>query len=193
MTSIDKIKAGVLLAVAVLIIVVVAMVVHAVRNTSVTLAVNEKINNTPVSVERLRQIGEWEFLCIDDEEIVDTTRKHIFSDDELIRIYYGQLRLGIDMKEMADDAIEVYDDSVSILLPEIKLLDENFIDEARTQSFYESGRWNGKDREALYAKAKRQMKERCLTKENMQLARENALEEMKKMLVALGVQKVNVR
>lgn len=193
MTKIEKFKLTVVAIVAAIVIVVAIMIVHAVRNTTVTLDVNEKINNTPVSVERLRQIGEWEFLCVEDEEIVDTTRKHLFSNDELVRIYYGQLRLGIDMKEMEDGAIKVYDDSVDILLPEIKLLDENFIDEARTKAFYESGRWDGKDREALYNKAKRQMKERCFTTEHRQMARENAIQEMTKMLTALGVEKVNVR
>ena len=42
-------------------------------------------------------------------------------------------------------------------LPKIGLLDKDFIDEARTESFYESGSWKPSDRDALYKKAYRRM------------------------------------
>lgn len=181
-------KALILIAV----LIVLALVLVAVfswKTDTVEIKVDEKIGNTPITVERLRQIGQWEFLTVSDEELVDTVDKHLFRKDEMIRIYYGELRLGIDMRELTDDAFKQLGDTVEILLPPIKLLDENFIDEARTRTFYESGKWNGADMEKMYEKARRQMKERCMTPDNIELARENAVNSMKTMLSTLGVEK----
>lgn len=163
------------------------------RSTSLAVSRNEGINPTAISVESMRQIGEWEFLTISNEELVDTTRRRFFSDDELVRIYYGELRLGIDMSQLRDDAIQTRGDSVVITLPKVILLDDDFIDEARTKSFYSTGRWDGKAHEALYQKAKRQMKARCLTPENMARARINAIAQVEKMVHSLGVKNVSVR
>ena len=188
----NKILVG-LIAVAVIVLSLVVLRLIGVFTTStITLGVDEKINNTPVSVERMRQIGEWEFLSISDEEMVDTVRRRLFAKDELVRIYYGELRLGIDMREMSDNAIKQKGDSVIVTLPKIKLLDDNFIDEARTKSFYESGTWDNKAREVLYQKAKRQMKQNCLTQENLNIARKNAVNQMEKMLSSMGVSNVRV-
>lgn len=172
--------------------IVLALVLVAVfswKTDAVELAVDEKIGNTPVTVEQLRQIGQWEFLVVSDEELVDTVDKHLFRTDEMIRIYYGQLRLGIDMAELTADAFKQNGDTLEILLPPVKLLDENFIDEARTKTFYESGKWSGEDMEKMYEKARRQMKARCLTEDNIQMAKDNAVNSMKTMLSALGVEK----
>ncbi len=187
MTKIGKLYLFLYTILAVAVVLIVVFVIHLFRSSSLTLAVDEKIDNTPVSVERLRQIGQWEFLTVSNEELVDSVRRHLFSKDELVRIYYGELRLGVDMGRMADDALRVEGDSVVISLPPISLLDEDFIDETRTRSFYESGSWDGKAREALYEKARRRMKERCLTDENYAAARRNAESQVRKMMLALGV------
>ena len=130
----------------------------------------------------MRAIGQWEFLEINDEEIIDTMRTGFFSDDELVRIYYGTLRIGIDLRECSEDWIKVEKDTVRVTIPEVRLLDYNFIDEARTRSFFESGTWSHADRKAMYEKARRLMTERCLTKENMDVAQANAREQITRML-----------
>ena len=48
---------------------------------------------TPMEVENVRSIGQWEFLTLTDEEIADTVRHNFFGDNELSRVYYGTLRL----------------------------------------------------------------------------------------------------
>ena len=49
---------------------------------------------TPTQITAMKEIGEWEFLVVHDEELVDTVRKGVFTDDSLIRIYYGTYALG---------------------------------------------------------------------------------------------------
>jgi hypothetical protein len=163
------------------------------KDNSIEIAVDDKINETPTQIESIREIGEWEFLSISNEELVDTIRKGLFSDDHLVRIYYGTLRIGINMHQAEPNWVSVSGDTVRAVLPKVGLLDKNFIDEARTKSFYESGKWKAKDREALYKKAYRQMLQRCLTNDNLKAARENAEAQFRQMFLSMGYKHVEVR
>lgn len=147
---------------------------------------------TPTRIRSIENIGEWEFLAISDEEMVDTVRYGIFGDDELVRIYYGTLRLGVDLREAKDGWIKTYDDSVSVTLPKIKLLDNDFIDETRTVSFFESGKWTNSDRRAMYERAYRLMMRRCLSESNLNSARQNAELQFGNLMRSIGFEKVGI-
>ena len=163
------------------------------KDNSIEVGVDDKIDSTPTQIESIRSIGEWEFLSISNEELVDTVRKGLLSDDHLVRIYYGTLRLGVNMKQAGPQWINVSGDTLTATLPKVGLLDKNFIDEARTKSFYESGTWKAKDREALYMKAYRQMLRRCLTPANIKTAQDNAEAQFKKMFLAMGYSHVIIK
>ena len=160
------------------------------KDNHVGLEVEDAIDVTPEQIASIRAIGQWEFLSISDEELVDTVRKGIFRDDQLARIYYGTLRLGIDMSRVR---IYVEGDTVTMSVPPVGLLDQDFIDEARTKAFYESGKWQPKDREALYHKARRRMMSHGLTPENLRNAEQNADDQLRRMLKAMGYQNVVIR
>ena len=185
----------VLVAVAVVAIVLIARhYIHKVSTTSTpaVIAKNEKIDITPLQIRSIEQIGEWSFLEINDEELVDTVRHGFFSDDKLVRIYYGTLRLGINLKEAHEGWLAFEGDTLCAVLPPIRLLDNNFIDEARTRSFIESGKWTHQDRKAMYDRAARMMRQRCLTRANYQTARSNAKAQFEQMLRSMGYDKVKV-
>lgn len=152
-----------------------------------------EMSMTPAQIQSIRNIGQWEFLSVSDEELVDTTREGFFTDDHLVRIYYGTMRLGVDMSRLGNDAVSRSGDSIIIVLPPITLLDEDFIDDALTKAFHESGRWSADDREALYEKARRQMMAHGMTAENITAAQNNADAQMRKMLKAMGFKNVIVR
>ena len=184
-----------LVAVAVVAIVLIARhYIHKVSTTSTpaVIAKNEKIDITPLQIRSIEQIGEWSFLEINDEELVDTVRHGFFSDDKLVRIYYGTLRLGINLKEAHEGWLAFEGDTLCAVLPPIRLLDNNFIDEARTRSFIESGKWTHQDRKAMYDRAARMMRQRCLTRANYQTARSNAKAQFEHMLRSMGYDKVKV-
>ena len=153
---------------------------------------DDRIDVTPTQIMSIKAIGEWEFLSINAEELVDTVRKGFFTDDELARIYYGTLRLGIDMGKLESDWIEASGDSVMLLLPKVGLLDAAFIDEARTKSFFESGKWSPADKEALYKKAYSLMKAHCLTPETLQAAEANGEEQMRNMMRSIGFKNIKI-
>ena len=137
-------------------------------NTTVPDVVkNEKIDVTPTMIRSIEQIGEWSFLEINDEELVDTVRRGIFSNDELVRIYYGTLRLGINLKDAKEGWLSMSGDTLVAKLPPVRLLDNDFIDETRTRSFIASGKWSSVDRKEMYDRAARKMRQRCLTNHSL--------------------------
>lgn len=159
---------------------------------SVSVKHTTKIGNTPEEITRIRQIRQWEFLSANTEEMVDTTEKGFLGDKVLCRIYTGTLRLGIDMEQAIPDWFTVKDSTAIIKLPSIVLLNNQFIDEARTRSFYEKGKWDASAKEALYKKAEEAMKRRILIKENFSQAEDNGRATFTKIFQALGYKNVHI-
>lgn len=188
-----KVQIALFIAIAIGVILVFVVLSRTVRSTEVAFVSDDRIDITPEQIESIRAIGEWEFLSVSDEEMVDTVRRGFFSDDRLARIYYGTMRLGIDMRELTSDRITVSGDTVTILVPPIRLLDDNFIDEARTRAFHESGCWSADDREAMYRRAAARMKQKGLTPENIRSAETNADVQLRDMMKAMGFATVVVK
>jgi hypothetical protein len=161
-------------------------------SSHVEVVVDDSIGLTPTQIESIKAIGQWEFLAISDEELVDTVRKGFLHNDQLARIYYGTLRLGIDMKQVKPDWIRVDNDTLRVLLPPIILLDKQFIDEARTKSFFESGKWTAQDREQMYLRAYIRMRQHGMTPQNIRTAEENARESFRQMLRGMGFNKTDI-
>lgn len=175
-----------------ILVIAIAVVIFAskIKRDHIETELTETISPTPTLIKSMQDIGEWEFLSIADEEIVDTVRKGILSDDELVRIYYGTLRLGVNMHKATPNWLRMNNDTLMARLPKIELLDNNFIDEGRTQSFYESGSWTDRDRATLYLRAYRQMKRRCVTSVNIKTAELSCTEQFTKIFNALGYENV---
>ena len=164
-----------------------------VRQTEVSLGADQRIDLTPQQIQSIKDIGQWEFLSVSDEQLVDTTRRGIFSDDHLVRIYYGTMRLGIDMRQLETGWIQREGDSLTIILPSIGLLDRDFIDEARTRSFHESGRWTAQDRETLLKRAYQRMLQHGMTDQNIESARQNGEALFRQMMRSMGFEHVHIQ
>ena len=164
-----------------------------VRQTEVSLGADQRIDLTPQQIQSIKDIGQWEFLSVSDEQLVDTTRRGIFRDDHLVRIYYGTMRLGIDMRQLETGWIQREGDSLTIILPPIGLLDRDFIDEARTRSFHESGRWTAQDREALLKRAYQRMLQHGMTNQNIESARQNGEALFRQMMRSMGFEHVHIQ
>lgn len=152
---------------------------------------NTTIDLTPERIQSIRDVGQWEFLSINDEEMVEWSRQRTFVTDRLVRIYQGTLRIGIDLGKASDNWVESLPDStVRLTLPPVGLLDEHFIDEARSRSFYEHGTVPTDAADVLYAQAVEKMKKRCLTAQNLQTAEQSARREFDRVFRALGFKTV---
>lgn len=174
----------------VIVVTIVWLLVWLNKDNSMEISADRRIDITPAQIVAIQDIGQWEFLAISDEELVDTVSRGFFSDDELMRIYYGTVRLGIDLHQAKPRWIRPQGDSLLVELPPIILLDSNFIDETRTRSFFESGKWSHEAREQLYQKAYDKMLARCMTKENIRIAQENAKVQFTQLLHSMGFEKV---
>ena len=162
------------------------------KGDHIEIGADDAIDASPTQIQSIKAIGEWEFLSVSLEELADTVRKGFFSDDELSRIYYGTLRLGINMHQVEPGWLTAEGDSVSLSLPQVALLDRDFIDEARTKPFFETGSWKPEDREALYRQAHNRMLQHGLTKENLVAAEDNAREQITSLMKAMGFKKVRI-
>ena len=191
--KVGKIRLALALVAVIAIVAAVFWISGTLRRTSITIESEKKIDITPEQIRSIKAIGEWEFLSINDEELVDTTRKGLFRNDHFVRIYYGTMRLGFDLKDTKEDWIKASGDTVEVTLPPIRLLDSDFIDEARTRSFYESGRWSAADREKMYRKAKAMMLRNGLTPTNIRSAENNADAQFRNMFRAMGFENVVIR
>lgn len=157
---------------------------------SSTIEHNPTIELTPAEIKSIREIGEWEFLSLPTEELADTIRKGILTDDRLVRIYYGTLRLGINLEQASPDWITTHGDTVYVKLPPIQLLDKHFINEAQTKAFYESGTWSESAKRELYYKAYNAMKRRCMTEENLRTAETNARKQIASLFRSFGFREI---
>ena len=148
---------------------------------------------TPAQVTSIRKIGKWEFLSMRMEEIVDTIHKRtLLSDEELVRIYKGTVRLGVDMSKLPNDWLNAKGDTAIVKLPKIQQLNKKFIDEARTETFYETGSWSGEAREQMYRRAERRMKRRVAQSNAYQEAERNGQEQVTALMRSFGFRTVIV-
>lgn len=184
----------ILIAVAViLLILLVSWIYRNMKSSSIEVTADQEIDITPQQIQSIKDIGEWEFLEISDEEMVDTTRRGILSDDHLVRIYYGTMRLGINLKQVETGWIVPRGDTIEVTLPKVGLLDRDFIDEARTKSFYESGTWTAKDRESMMRRAYQRMLQRGLTPQNLQTAQQNGEAQVRQVLQGMGFKLIKIQ
>lgn len=152
-----------------------------------------RIDVTAEEVRSIRDVGEWEFLNITTEEMVEWSRSRTLGTDRLVRIYTGTLRIGVDLKKASDDWFTSKPDSVAELhLPKVALLDPNFIDEARTRSFYEKGSYPPEALQSLYEQARQRMLRRCLTPQNLKQAEVNARSQFTHLFQGLGFKRVDI-
>ena len=57
------------------------------RTSSISLDDEGELTLSPTQIKSMENIGEWEFLSISNEEIVDTVRHGFFGDNELAALY----------------------------------------------------------------------------------------------------------
>lgn len=178
---------------AILLVLFTIWIYRGVKSSTIEYGADQRIDITPQQIQSIKDIGEWEFLSISDEELVDTIRRGIFVDDQLVRIYYGTMRLGINLKQVESGWIVPKGDTLEVTLPPIELLDRDFIDEARTRSFYERGTWTVQDREALFRRAYQRMLQRGLTPQNIQAAKQNGVAQVSQVIKSMGFKQVKIQ
>lgn len=149
-----------------------------------------EIAATPDEIKAVRQIGQWEFLSVQSEELVERHESRLLGEKHLVRIYYGTVRLGMDTADFSDEWFAAKGDTAVLTLPPIGILNEDFIDEARTLTFYEDGTFDATTKQAMYAEAAAAMKARALSAHNIRQAQAAAQRHFKALFQAFGFKTV---
>lgn len=154
----------------------------------------KEIAVTPQVVKSIRDIRQWEFVKLTDEEVIDTVREiAMWPDDRLVLIFHGTPRIGLDLSDAPDNWVVNDNDSLTVTLPQPRLLDPQFIDEALTEVFAQSGKWSAEDRESMYEAARSRMMARALSGDNLKRVRQAAKERFTSIFMSLGAAHVEVR
>ena len=150
------------------------------------------IDKTSTCITAITETQQWEFLTIQMEEMVDTVIQKTLTTNTCNKIYKGIARLGIDTKKANKSWIMNDGEDITVSLPPIELLDKEIIDDTQTRTFIEDGNISATVKEKMYRKAKKQMKERAMQKENIKTAEENAKATFSNIFNALGYKKVKI-
>ena len=70
-----RIMTFLLILISVVVIVAVAYIIFSVKDSNIEVTDSTTVEITPSQIESIRAIGEWEFLTVNDEELVDTIDK----------------------------------------------------------------------------------------------------------------------
>ena len=73
-----RIMTFLLVLISVVVIVAVAYIIFSVKDSNIEVTDSTTVEITPSQIESIRAIGEWEFLTVNDEELVDTIDKGFF-------------------------------------------------------------------------------------------------------------------
>lgn len=196
MKTYGKIKLAAVVVVCLIVVVAVLYMCHAAKSVTAGHQTEVVVTPTPVNLDSIRAIGQWSFLTVEMDEVVDTVDRGLFSSDRISVAYHGTLHYGINVAEARPGWVTIVGDTaVTVVLPPVRLLDDRFLDE-RNVKVYE-----GRDdmdfinkptvRAALVRKAKAAMIRRG--RENIPEARSKAETEVRRIFSQHGYKKIVIR
>ena len=130
------------------------------------------IEDTPAITTRIQTLGELTTACFYQEIVLSQTKRNAFSvsplgsiardnfgkdvDDHLVLIARGTVRAGIDLRELAPDAISLAGDTLVIKLPQPRYLDV-ILNPSDVEVFAETGKWSHDEVTRLQNSARRRL------------------------------------
>ena len=148
------------------------------------------IDNTPIIIKNVRSLGQIITITFYDEVVVDSTIQHHFPqfpiiDDRLVIIAKGKVLAGIDLKLLRDNNVTVVKDTVTMQLPQTKIIDI-IINPGDYETFEETGKWNQDAVMAVKLKAKNKITANAFNKNIIEKANIKAKAVLENFLHAAG-------
>ncbi|MBR4265570.1 MAG: DUF4230 domain-containing protein [Bacteroidales bacterium] len=146
----------------------------------------EIVDVSPTVIKQLQIRKEWCFREIAMEETSEI--KGITG--SLLKRYYGVMRLGVKLDSINENYVQFYKNEqvLTIQLPKIEVLDDNFIDETKTETLVENAwtKFNNEELKRCFNQAKRKMIENNFTTKNIELAEDQGKTEIKRLVKSSG-------
>jgi hypothetical protein len=163
------------------------------------------IENTPVLVENIRDMSQLITIVSFDEVVVtqDDVHEGRFIDNFLRNpsfdpmkkkisvIVKGRIFAGMDLKDLKEKDLFVKNDSVSIILPPVKVLDA-IVNPSDYEIFIEEGRWETEEVNKLVIAARERMLKRAQEKGLLIKAKTKAKAVMESFFRSVGFKKIAV-
>lgn len=152
---------------------------------------------TPAVLDSIRSIGEWQLMTVPLTIEVDTVSKRWLGlvKDKLRRSYTGRMSLGINLHKLPDEWSRIDHDTIFLTVPDVCLLDSNFIDESRTRvllSENDDFEADPKVKGAMLRTARSRMINTGVIPSNLKNCRDQAARELTRRFKAIGYADVKV-
>ena len=165
------------------------------------------IENTPLLIKEIREMAQMITVTAFDEVVTDSAKagtmdvvKAItgisltpFSPpyDRLVIVARGKVMAGTDLKMLEERDISVTGDSVSVRLPQARILDV-IINPSDFSTFTETGEWSKDAVTKVKVNARRKMEERALQNNILPMAENRSRLLMENFLKSAGFKKVYI-
>jgi hypothetical protein len=162
-----------------------------------------RIAETPLQVEKIRELAELTTMVSIDEVVVDSSRpaapslSRIFQnplgpqEDRLVLVVRGFVKAGVDLQKLTDQDLYREKDSLRISLPRAGIT-EVLVNPSGTETFIETGTWNTSAFSALVEKAGMKMRDRAVSEGIIGKADQRARQLVANLLRQSGFQKISV-
>lgn len=167
------------------------------RDAEVAFVPDTRIESSKAVLDSIHAIGQWELQSVEISVEVDTMQKRWLGlvKDKLQRRYYGRASIGIDMQKASAEWYRRDNDTIWVNLPEVCLLDSNFIDESRTKTIFSDNNdfaTDSKVRKAMLLKARDKMIKESVTPATINTCHQQVNTQLSRRLEAIGYKKVVV-
>ena len=157
----------------------------------------ERTEMTPIVIDSIRSIGQWELASIELTTTIDTVQRRWMGlvKDKVRCAYQGRMSVGINMKALPENWFRTDNDTIFLSYPDICLLDSNFIDESMTKvvlSENDDFAQSAKVRKGMLEKARSRMINEGITSLVVAECREKAVRETTERFKAIGYKNVVV-
>ena len=160
----------------------------------VTTTDNERIDSTEVVVKNIETSRQWVFLKIPVEEVVSREKGLIWKDN-LTKKFKGQIELGLDLRMMLPGWAKYKPGDFSHIelnMPPIEILNNEFLDEAASQTLIDEGSWSLEEKKLMKEEAIEKMSQQALSLHNVEAAEALARRELTEKFLKLGYKDVKV-
>jgi hypothetical protein len=163
-----------------------------------------RIAETPIQVEKIRELAELTTMVALDEVVVDSSRpatpslSRIFQnplgpqEDRLVLVVRGSVKAGVDLQKLTEQDVYREKDSVRITLPRAGIT-EVLVNPSGTETFIETGSWNTAAFSALVQKAGIKMRDRAISEGIIGKADQRARLLVENLMRQSGFQKISVQ
>lgn len=166
-----------------------------------------RIADSPAVIESINNIAELTTACFFEEKILIEKKAKTFVDnkvgdflagvankealieDELCLIARGRVRAGYDLRDIQAKDISFENNTLSITLPEVKILDI-IINPQDYDIYVENGHWSEEQSKRIKIKAKELIKADALENGILKRAADNGSNKIKALILNLGFEKV---